>query len=73
MIGPPSGRKGNCYDNAFAESFYGRFKIELLEGGAFPTLQDTRTEVFDFIEMYYNGTGHPAKAATFFHWKQKPA
>lgn len=47
-------RKGNCYDNAFAESFYGRFKTELLEGGAFLTIEDARTETFDFIEVYYN-------------------
>ena len=47
-------RKANCYDNAFAESFYGRFKTELLEGGAFLTIEDARTEIFDFIEMYYN-------------------
>lgn len=47
-------RKGNCYDNAFAESFYGRFKTELLEGGAFLNIEDARTEIFDFIEVYYN-------------------
>jgi transposase InsO family protein len=47
-------RKGNCYDNAFAESFYGRFKTELLEGGAFLSIEDARTEIFDFIEIYYN-------------------
>lgn len=47
-------RKANCYDNAFAESFYSRFKTELLEGGAFLTVEDARTEVFEFIEMYYN-------------------
>lgn len=47
-------RKANCYDNAFAESFYSRFKTELLEGGAFSSIEDARTEVFDFIEMYYN-------------------
>lgn len=47
-------RKANCYDNAFAESFYSRFKTELLEGGAFLSIEDARTEVFEFIEMYYN-------------------
>ena len=42
------------YDNAFAESFFSRFKAELLQGGAFLDLEDARTEIFDFIEMYYN-------------------
>jgi len=47
-------RKDNCYDNAFAESFFGRFKTELLEGGAFENLQEAKNEVFEFIEVYYN-------------------
>jgi len=41
-------------DNAFAESFFSRFKTELLEDGAFLSLEDARTEIFEFIEMYYN-------------------
>lgn len=44
----------NPYDNAHAESFFSRFKAELLEKGAFESLEDARTEVFDYIEMYYN-------------------
>lgn len=47
-------RVDDPYDNAFAESFFSRFKAELLEGGAFLSVEDARTEVFDFIEMYYN-------------------
>jgi transposase InsO family protein len=47
-------RADDPYDNAFAESFFSRFKAELLEGGAFLSLEDARTEIFDFIEMYYN-------------------
>lgn len=44
----------NPYDNAHAESFFSRFKAELLEKGAFESLEDARTEVFNYIEMYYN-------------------
>jgi len=48
-----SGRD-NPYDNAFAESFFSRSKAELLEKGAFDSLQDAYVEVFNYIEMYYN-------------------
>lgn len=44
----------NPYDNAHAESFFSRFKTELLEKGAFESLEDAKTEVFNYIEMYYN-------------------
>lgn len=47
-------RADDAYDNAFAESFFSRFKAELLEGGVFLSLEDARTEIFEFIEMYYN-------------------
>jgi len=47
-------RKDNHYDNAFMESFYSRFKTELLEGGAFRSLEDAYKECFSFIEEYYN-------------------
>lgn len=44
----------NPYDNAHMESFFSRFKIEMLEGGAFQTAEDARSEIFEYIEMYYN-------------------
>ena len=47
-------RADDPYDNAFAESFWSRFKAEVLEGGAFVDLDDAHTEIFDYIEMYYN-------------------
>ncbi len=46
--------KGNCYDNAQAESFFGRFKTELVEGGLFETVEQARSETFSYIEGYYN-------------------
>ena len=48
-----SGR-GNCYDNAQAESFFSRFKAQLIEGGVFEDIEQARTEVFSYIEGYYN-------------------
>jgi len=46
--------KGNCYDNAQAESFFARFKAELFEGGVFEDVEQARTEIFSYIEGYYN-------------------
>lgn len=48
-----SGR-GNCYDNAQAESFFSRFKTELIEDGAFEDIEQARSEIFSYIEGYYN-------------------
>lgn len=48
-----SGR-GNCYDNAQAESFFSRFKTELIEGGAFESVEQASSEIFSYIEGYYN-------------------
>jgi transposase InsO family protein len=47
-------RKGNCYDNAQAESFFSRFKAELIENGVFESVADAKSEVFSYIEGYYN-------------------
>lgn len=48
-----SGR-GNCYDNAQAESFFSRFKTELIESGYFESVEQARSEIFSYIEGYYN-------------------
>jgi len=47
-------RKGNCYDKAQAESFFSRFKAELVEGGIFESVEDAKSEVFSYIEGYSN-------------------
>jgi transposase InsO family protein len=46
--------KGNCYDNAQAESFFSRFKTELIEGGHFESVEQAKSEIFSYIEGYYN-------------------
>jgi putative transposase len=46
--------KGNCYDNAQAESFFSRFKAELIGDGVFENIEQARSEIFSYIEGYYN-------------------
>jgi putative transposase len=47
-------RRANCYDKAQAESFFSRYKAELLEGGLFESVSQARSETFSYIEGYYN-------------------
>ena len=46
--------KGNCYDNAQAESFFSRFKTELIEGGVFEDIEEAESETFSYLEGSYN-------------------
>lgn len=46
--------KGNCYDNAAQESFYGRYKTSSVRGRIFATEQDARSHAFEYIEVFYN-------------------
>ena len=47
-------RKGNCYDNAVAESFFSTLKNELVHERDYHTREDARAEIFEFIEVFYN-------------------
>ena len=47
-------RKGNCYDNAFIESFFRTLKVELIYNRKFKTRQEARKTIFEFIEVWYN-------------------
>jgi putative transposase len=47
-------RRANPYDNAWTESFIGTLKHEMLQGGCFDSAADARTEIFEYIEAYYN-------------------
>lgn len=47
-------RADDPYDNAFAESYWSRLKAELIEGGAFLSLDDARVEIGEYIDNYYN-------------------
>ena len=47
-------RAGNCYDNAFIESFWSSLKYELVYHHRFATRAEARTAIFDYIETFYN-------------------
>jgi transposase InsO family protein len=47
-------RKGNCWDNAVAESFFATLEHELLAESDFPSRQTARRAIFEFIEVWYN-------------------
>ena len=47
-------RRGNCYDNAVAESFFSSVKNELVHHRSFKTREEARTAVFEYIEIFYN-------------------
>ncbi len=47
-------RKGNCYDNAPMESFFGTLKMELTHHARYETREQARQEIFEYIEVFYN-------------------
>lgn len=51
---PSMSRKGNVWDNAPKESFYGTLKCELVHSWTLPSREQARRQVFDYIEVFYN-------------------
>ncbi len=47
-------RKANCYDNATMESFWSTLKLELIYRRNFATRREARSQIFDYIESFYN-------------------
>jgi putative transposase len=47
-------RKGNCYDNACAETFFGTIKCEMLYQKKYFTREEARKDIFWYIEVFYN-------------------
>lgn len=47
-------RKGNCWDNAVAESFFKTLKCDLIYGRRFKTLNEAKVSIFEYIEVWYN-------------------
>ena len=47
-------RKGNCYDNAPIESFWGTLKVELIYQRRFETRSQAIREITEYIEIFYN-------------------
>lgn len=47
-------RKGNCWDNAVAESFFGKLKAEWVKGKTYKTHDEARLDLFYYLEVFYN-------------------
>ena len=51
---PSMSRRGNCFDNAVAESFFSSLKKERIRRRIYPSREEARADVFDYIEVFYN-------------------
>jgi putative transposase len=51
---PSMSRKGNCWDNACVESFFGTLKRELVDQRRYVTRDEARQDIFEYIEVFYN-------------------
>jgi putative transposase len=49
-------RRGNCHDNAVAESFFSLLKTERIKRKIYKTRNEARSEIFNYIELFYNPT-----------------
>ena len=51
---PSMSRRGNCWDNAVAESFFSSLKKERIRRKVYHTVDEAKADLFDYIEMFYN-------------------
>ena len=51
---PSMSRRGNCFDNAVAESFFSSLKKERIRRRIYQSREEARADVFDYIEVFYN-------------------
>jgi transposase InsO family protein len=51
---PSMSRSGNCYDNAYVESFFGTLKTELVHGERYRSRLEARLSIFEYVEVFYN-------------------
>jgi len=51
---PSMSRRGNCFDNAVAESFFSSLKKERIRRRIYRSREEARADVFDYIEVFYN-------------------
>lgn len=76
---PSISRRGNCHDSAVAESFFATFKKRVTRKKIYSTRDEAKTEIFNFIEMFYNpkkrhsytGGVSPAKFEKAYFWNSK--
>ena len=66
-------RKANCWDNAVVESFFSTLKREWVQGKGYRTRSDARSDIFYFIETWYNRKRRHSTlgylSPTDFEWK----
>ncbi|WP_370427675.1 IS3 family transposase [Klebsiella pasteurii] len=55
-LAPSMSRRGNCWDNAVAESFFSSLKKERIRKRIYKTRDLARADIFDYIEVFYNRT-----------------
>ncbi len=60
---PSMSRRGNCHDNAVAESFFQLLKRERVRRKIYLTRNLAKQDVFDYIEMFYNPKRHHSVSA----------
>jgi len=53
---PSMSRRGNCWDNAVAESFFSSLKKERIKKRIYPTREIATAEIYEYIELFYNRT-----------------
>jgi len=53
-LAPSMSRRGNCHDNAVAESFSATFKKRVTKRKIYSIREEAKGEIFNFIEMFYN-------------------
>jgi len=61
---PSMSRRGNAYDNAVVESFFSTLKNELIHHRRFTTREEARSEIFEYIEIFY----HRQRAHASLHY-----
>ncbi len=69
--------KGNCWDNAVAESFFGSLKKGRVHSMNYKTREEAKADIIDYIEMFYNsfrrhshlGTKNPREFMK--HWQEQ--
>jgi putative transposase len=74
-------RKGNCWDNACAESFFGSLKNEWIKNKIYETYEEGKNDVFKYVEVFYNrkrrhaslGYVSPAVYEEMYEMKQEQA
>ena len=68
-------RRGNCHDNAVAESFFNLLKRKRIRRRIYKTRAEARQDMFDYIEMFYNPTRKHVRNGMLspveFEWQQK--